>query len=1472
MDLEFIQRRLYLSGILICCTCYFAFSQCTGGSLAGSITPGPAWSSVGTVNVNGGTYYTFNATAGSNYSFSFCPADGGNSFYDTQITILNNAGVYAGGGGYNDDYCGLQSFVSWPCTATGIYRVLVNKYNCNVQVGMGTMVYRVQAPLSCPANLGAGVVNVASLPYASGAGTTCGAGNDLTASNTNSCGSTLYMGGEDNVWIFTPAITGTVSINLTSSGSYTGLVLYRGCPLLGQAGSCVDFSQSSTGNKTLTVCLTGGVTYYLILDSWPAPACNAYSNLSISAPVPAGACALGTGQVNVPGLPYSSINRTTCGKVDDITSTNSVNCGSVSYFTAEDEVFVFTPTASGTSTISVTSSSSWVGITLYNGCPLVTSCSGIPGNCLAFEQSASGSQSMCTSLQAGTTYYLVVDQFAAPYCIPNYSISISAPAGVLAGSTCANAYAIPSLPFSLLSESTTCMGNDYNNASAGSCGTLYESGEDKVYVYTSTNSQCIGITLSGVSDNNIGYQVYQGCPGVGGTSCIAGNGGANSGVLTGSAVLPAAGTYYIVVDNWAPPGSVTYDIAISSYGSGPSNDLPCNATPLPLGINLTGNNNCSGASGEPGAPACWITPNVRNTIWYSIVAPASGQIRIRTSPGSLLNTQIALYSGTCGAGMSLSGCNDDAPPCGSTYTSLSEIYVTGLTPLTTYYLAVDGYSSLTGSFGVMAIDGLQTFPPAAGQECLVPNPVCNSTIIVGDPGYQMFGNKCDFPGAGGNCLLSGERGSAWYEIQISNSGVLEFNIIPNDWPGAPSLTSTDYDFAVWKMAGVGAVTCTGIAAGAPPLRCNYSYLGVTGCFSASTNNSPAAYPGYGPAYDANIPVTAGDVYYLVVSNFSNSTSGFTLNFSTGSPINYTPSPGTVVWSGGIDNDWFKPPNWGGCAIPDCNINAIISPSAANQPIINAANAACKTITINPSATLAINAGYSLSVCGDYLNNGTLTAAPTSTVTFANSAPAQSIDGNLVGASAFGNVTVNKLAGIVTLQQDVDMRGSFTLTNLTSNFNANGKYHKVGGDFINSGTYTPGNGTLEFYGNAAQTYIGGQSLNHVRMQHTGPGVSLITNMTLGASGNLILNAGKIITTPSHEVIVNNRATTSVTAGSATSYVEGFLRRYINATGGYDFPVGETTKGYQRANVNFITPTLIDNLLANFSTYGALPPGIGGNECGVSYTSNALDNGKWTITASNNPSTGTYNMTLYNRTGSFTNAASGWTVMKDAGAGWGLWNGNCVVSPVTAVVRNNMNGFSDFGTAQAPTPLPVELLTFSGQPLSQSIMLNWATASETNNKGFELQRSLDAKSYSTIRWVEGHGNSSSLNEYGSEDKNVVKNVRYYYRLKQLDFNNEFRFSPVITAILQNSTTFEYQVLPNPYRGQANITYSLNEEKIVLVEVLNSGGQVIATLAKGLQKPGSYSLPFSAKKTGYSAGVYTLRMVIGEEIFTSKLVETE
>ena len=122
-----------------------------------------------------------------------------------------------------------------------------------------------------------------TLPYNVTGQTTCGQGNDITSSNVTVInGSSSYYTGEDVVYTFTPSTTGQITVDLGSTGSYTGLMLYQGCPTAAGT-STVAYAQSYTGNQGLCANVTAGLAYYLIIDSYASPTCNPY-DLTISAP------------------------------------------------------------------------------------------------------------------------------------------------------------------------------------------------------------------------------------------------------------------------------------------------------------------------------------------------------------------------------------------------------------------------------------------------------------------------------------------------------------------------------------------------------------------------------------------------------------------------------------------------------------------------------------------------------------------------------------------------------------------------------------------------------------------------------------------------------------------------------------------------------------------------------------------------------------------------------------------------------------------------------------------------------------------------------------------------------------------------------------------------------------------------------------------------------------------------------------
>jgi len=132
-------KKLLLVFIISTFFIFDIHSQCSGGTLAGTLTP---TGSNQTISVTSYTYYNVNVTCGSTYTFSFCAAQGGSAAWDTQITVINaatNTSV-----AYNDDFCSLQSYVSYTATFNGTVQVLISLYNCSTSTAnSGTLAYSV---------------------------------------------------------------------------------------------------------------------------------------------------------------------------------------------------------------------------------------------------------------------------------------------------------------------------------------------------------------------------------------------------------------------------------------------------------------------------------------------------------------------------------------------------------------------------------------------------------------------------------------------------------------------------------------------------------------------------------------------------------------------------------------------------------------------------------------------------------------------------------------------------------------------------------------------------------------------------------------------------------------------------------------------------------------------------------------------------------------------------------------------------------------------------------------------------------------------------------------------------------------------------------------------------------------------------------------------------------------------------------
>lgn len=121
----------------------------------------------------------------------------------------------------------------------------------------------------------------------------------------------------------------------------------------------------------------------------------------------------------------------------------------------------------------------------------------------------------------------------------------------------------------------------------------------------------------------------------------------------------------------------------------------------------------------------------------------------------------------------------------------------------------------------------------------------------------------------------------------------------------------------------------------------------------------------------------------------------------------------------------------------------------------------------------------------------------------------------------------------------------------------------------------------------------------------------------------------------------------------------------------------------------------------------------------------------------------------------------------------------------------------------TPLPIELVSFLGYSDATTNVLEWKTASEKNNKGFELQRSTNAYEWEALHFIEGAGNSQNMLKYIYEDNDYVKGINYY-RLKQIDFDNTITYSWIISIDNSKGTNKEVIRVTNLLGQEVDETY--------------------------------------------------------------------
>jgi hypothetical protein len=176
------------------------------------------------------------------------------------------------------------------------------------------------------------------------------------------------------------------------------------------------------------------------------------------------------------------------------------------------------------------------------------------------------------------------------------------------------------------------------------------------------------------------------------------------------------------------------------------------------------------------------------------------------------------------------------------------------------------------------------------------------------------------------------------------------------------------------------------------------------------------------------------------------------------------------------------------------------------------------------------------------------------------------------------------------------------------------------------------------------------------------------------------------------------------------------------------------------------------------------------------------------------------------------------------------------------------------------LPVTLSDFRISTQADDVTLQWTTASENNNRGFEVQRSTNGNQWTAIGFVNGAVNSQVQRTYQYQDKDL-KEGRYFYRLKQVDLDGKFTHSKILNAVINTGKAgFTLgQNYPNPTHGNTTITYTIPFRSHVQIALYDMQGRLVRQIVNESREPGYYTADLDTK--GLGKGVYHYKMKAGE-----------
>ena len=685
----------------------------------------------------------------------------------------------------------------------------------------------------------------------------------------------------------------------------------------------------------------------------------------------------------------------------------------------------------------------------------------------------------------------------------------------------------------------------------------------------------------------------------------------------------------------------------------------------------------------------------------------------------------------------------------------------------------------------------------------------------------------------------------------ANTGNFKRKIAFFEWDGS---TSTDWNIASnWSNNSVPTSTDNVVIPSAPTNQPHVLSGDDAACRDITIESGASL------TYDAGI--NSGGIYGSIFNDGS-----FIVNSSY--RIDLRATSGTIEGSGDFTQAKFD--TWGSNEVytirNNISLNSLRLYDASTLNVGDYSFSCSDYFTLDANSTLNVEAG-SVAVAGTVTLNGTFNSG-TGTFYYSGS-NSQSIVNttyyNLKVRLSSGTRTLTNVSnnfqnlelvnlststGTANLSSNLDFDGNITIGNYCI-LDLNGNNINIVKNWYDNGNVTMGTSTVTFDGIGSSHIYGNTDFYNLTVnKSTG---DLYIEETTHVTHTLALTNGVIFSFVASPLIVD--AGTTTTGGSIDSYVDGPLRK--DGTSAYVFHVGDFRR---YAPIAISAPSSSTQFTAHYHE----------NAHSESYSiqsplEKVSQKEYWDLDRAG--STSSVNVTLYWEDGTYSGiqTLSDLRVAHYNGSLWENYGNDATTGNASSgtITVNNVSTFSPFtfGTISSENnTLPVELKSFDLHKVEEGVLLDWTTATETNNDYFSIERTLDGENVETIAYVDGAGNSNILRSYNYVDNNPPTGT-VYYRIRQTDFDGKTEAFDWKSIIIDKKDVLK--LYPNPVSNNVlNLKYGdYNGEG--LIQIYDLQGKLVYSQSiyfnNGLSK-----LQLSIK-----SGYYFIVNDIDSKRFTEKLI---